>query len=1171
MAIEPFTLAAIGDQQFAVSNINYYTSFTAQTDWLAANAEANNIRFVTQLGDILENGDNLDQWNRVSTAMGTLDTGVNADGGVGIPWNAIYGNHEVDTTESGSDPAGAQADRYREYFGSKDLLTHRYDGQVGYGGVSSNDLNTYHFVKSSDAIDAREYLMLNLEFDTPGHKPGSTPASGDIPVFDAIAWAQGVIDANPGKPTVISTHVFEGTAHGPPSNPWTAGPGRNSQLQIFDKLVKDNSQVFMVLSGHTSQNTHQVKQNTAGLPVLQMVTDFTKVLPNGGDGFMRLVELDEDAGEIRVKTFTPGVPQNPAPRYRTNSNDEFTLQVNWAERFDGANVPDPPDPVDPPVAPELIGHWKFDEGTAATAADSSGNGYDAVQVNGDGSWTAGKAGGAYNQPRFTLDAAESDAVNLPGGSVSISLWVTAHDTAQYGGIAGLEGTGSTGDIYGFKMDNADKLNWTAIGSSPQVSPDTLTTYAEATDDGWVHLVGTYDGVTGVSTAYVNGSEIMSATQAGGIPDKTTPSLFRIGTYWNSNSYEFNGAIDDVRLYNGALSADDVTSLFNDAGGVIIDPPDPPDPPAAPELIAHWKFNEGTGNTTADSSVNSNTATQAGTAGTWISGKDGEAYELNNTRLEVEDSSDLQITGALTVSAWVNPTGVSNWGLIAGVDQTGGPTNDIYALKTDGGGDKLRWAVVGSGGGEVAVQSTDELFATLGEIGDGWVHVAGIFDPDNDKIFLYINGVLDTSATITDDTLQMKTTDFQIGHNASDGAAYSLKAALDDIQIYSDALDAMQIEFLFNNPGSVILEPTMMWRTDSPGTGDWAEANWSTNGQEPWGVPTVDMEMIVNSGVATVTAAPTTPIPVAASLDVIGLETAPDATPTVVIDSEASLTVTGAVNVGDRGTLEVNGTLTAGGANAVIVDVGGTLRLGAGAKVLASQASADDPQDVTITVAGKLTAEGGVSNLGDGDDDANTNLTLADGAVYDWVFGSGAENFVNIGGLLVLEEGALGITINLIAGPGSADGQEVALLAMFNDPDDLIIPSNIVINKPEGWTFDALEQSDDGEYLVLTNLTASAVVARVDGDADGDDDVDADDLAIFKAQFGGEVVGNGDADFNGDGFVTLADFAIMRGNWGATSGAAPTIDDLNATPEPATIIVMLAAGLPALLKRRRNSS
>jgi hypothetical protein len=359
--------------------------------------------------------------------------------------------------------------------------------------------------------------------------------------------------------------------------------------------------------------------------------------------------------------------------------------------------------------------------------------------------------------------------------------------------------------------------------------------------------------------------------------------------------------------------------------------------------------------------------------------------------------------------------------------------------------------------------------------------------------------------------------------------------------------------------------TQIWDGSDPG--DWNSSSWSSGP----GTPEADAAMVVNSGTAIVSGDMTgTP---AFSVNIARDDTGG----TVEIAPAGSLTVTNEVNVGDGGSLNVNGLLTAGGANAVIVDVGGTLRLGADSQVLASEtrtatAAGGVEQEVTLTVGGTLVAVGGISEIGDGDDDdANTNLTLADGAVYDWVFGSGAENFVNIAGLLTLEEGPVGITINLIAGPGSADGDEVALLAMFNDPDSLIIPSNIVINKPEGWTFDALEQSADGEYLVLTNLTASAVVARVDGDVDGDDDVDVDDLAIFKANFGGEVSGGiSDADFNGDGLVTLADFAIMRGNWGAGSGQAPTITDLNATPEPATMSLLAIGGLLMIRRRRRKA-
>jgi hypothetical protein len=53
-------------------------------------------------------------------------------------------------------------------------------------------------------------------------------------------------------------------------------------------------------------------------------------------------------------------------------------------------------------------------------------------------------------------------------------------------------------------------------------------------------------------------------------------------------------------------------------------------------------------------------------------------------------------------------------------------------------------------------------------------------------------------------------------------------------------------------------------------------------------------------------------------------------------------------------------------------------------------------------------------------------------------------------------------------------------------------------------------------------------------------------------------------------VTLADFAIMRGNWGAASGQAPTLDDLNATPEPATMSLLAIGGLLMIRRRRRKA-
>ena len=90
----------------------------------------------------------------------------------------------------------------------------------------------------------------------------------------------------------------------------------------------------MVLSGHTSEDTHQVRINAFGEPVLQMVTDYNKWLGTAGDGFFRLLEIDEQAGHVRVETYSALLDQ-----FRTDANSQFVFAVDFAGRFTA--IPEP--------------------------------------------------------------------------------------------------------------------------------------------------------------------------------------------------------------------------------------------------------------------------------------------------------------------------------------------------------------------------------------------------------------------------------------------------------------------------------------------------------------------------------------------------------------------------------------------------------------------------------------------------------------------------------------------------------------------------------------------------------------------------------------------------------------------------------------------------------------
>ncbi len=87
----------------------------------------------------------------------------------------------------------------------------------------------------------------------------------------------------------------------------------------------------------------------------------------------------------------------------------------------------------------------------------------------------------------------------------------------------------------------------------------------------------------------------------------------------------------------------------------------PDAPLTPPgLVGAWGFNEGTGPTTADSSGNGNLGTLVGGASWSTQGRYGGALSFNgsNSLVQVADSASLDLTTAMTLSAWIMPTATS---------------------------------------------------------------------------------------------------------------------------------------------------------------------------------------------------------------------------------------------------------------------------------------------------------------------------------------------------------------------------------------------------------------------------------------------------------------------------------------------------------------------------------
>ncbi len=211
----------------------------------------------------------------------------------------------------------------------------------------------------------------------------------------------------------------------------------------------------------------------------------------------------------------------------------------------------------------LVGYWKFDEGSAVVAKDSSGNGN-------DGAVTASVVDGRLGRG-VGLDGSSSSYVDLGNGnslgatsSLTISSWVshnclTSGDTSR--GVVVYKGnfTAQNGNYllrihdnnrYLFGVNNG---TWRVLTSSATVPPNT-----------WHFLVGTWDGQ--VVRVYLDG--VMDANTLA-YSSAIVPNSIdaRIGasadgsTNIQPTSY-YRGIIDDVRIYNRALSAAEISALYN---------------------------------------------------------------------------------------------------------------------------------------------------------------------------------------------------------------------------------------------------------------------------------------------------------------------------------------------------------------------------------------------------------------------------------------------------------------------------------------------------------------------------------------------------------------------------------------------------------------------------------
>ncbi len=77
-----------------------------------------------------------------------------------------------------------------------------------------------------------------------------------------------------------------------------------STAALWDLLIYPNPNVFLVVSGHSSCENHQIDYNVADNPVQQVVIDY-QYKKNGGDGMLKIVRFEPEQNRINFQTYSP--------------------------------------------------------------------------------------------------------------------------------------------------------------------------------------------------------------------------------------------------------------------------------------------------------------------------------------------------------------------------------------------------------------------------------------------------------------------------------------------------------------------------------------------------------------------------------------------------------------------------------------------------------------------------------------------------------------------------------------------------------------------------------------------------------------------------------------------------------------------------------------------------
>ncbi len=334
---------------------------------------------------------------------------------------------------------------------------------------------------------------------------------------------------------------------------------------------------------------------------------------------------------------------------------------------------------------------------------------------------------------------------------------------------------------------------------------------------WTHILVTYDSdnPTTDPIIYLNGSAV-SLTETispSGTHVSDASSNLTLGNR-NDGVTTFDGLLNDLAIWDSALTANEVTALYN-SGLPLLPTTDSGNYASADDLVGYWR-NDGV-TTWLDRSTNSNNGTVAGDPASIIvpeglnEGRDSQGYYLTDTDsissgirlkgaeyISVQDSETLSFGNGtsdspFSLEAWIKPNDVTNFPALAkGVYNSAGEY--LFGFLSV---DKLKFYLFNNSAFQAVAYDT-ALTSSEGQ----WMHIVATYDgrggtSANAGMKIYLNGSQVNNANESSGTyvaMENLSANLEVGKYSSNYA----KGSIDEAKVYSKELSASEVLKNYNN-------------------------------------------------------------------------------------------------------------------------------------------------------------------------------------------------------------------------------------------------------------------------------------------------------------------------------------------------------------------------------------